>query len=536
MPKTEVKIPPLSGFDKSHHVLLTAKPGTLVPILCDEVIGNEPVDLESIFSAAMAPLATDTYMKVDLKVEAFFVPSRLLYGGFMDWLTNQPTYSPGVGTYKTVGIPHLRVSNGVAGFTGPGTLADYLGCRIAPADDPAVPTTLDVNILPWICYHRIYDDWYRAPLVQKKVFNNPVYDTAGFAGVSRLSTLPFVSYGNGQNKYFDESAKFDDGKYIFELRQRNFGFDYFTTALPHAQLGTAKGVSFTVSGGSGTISIAAIRGANSLQQFAERNELAGYRYEDYLRANYGADLTSGVAQRAVILGSGEIPVYSKGVYQTAPFYASDSGNPTANPFADTPGATYGAVDCSGGLRLVKDFKAQEPGWIMVLVSLVPKVTYSNGIERMFARYNIDESQTDMATPILQNVGNQPVYRYELTGRADDFINKGVFGWQDRYADFKYKPDRLAGLLRDGQSLDVFALQRSVTGSPEINSAFLQIPTDYLDQVAAVDGSISEFGYWLQVYHRYRVSMPLSPFAIPSLQDPAYEHGKSESIDVGGSRL
>ena len=85
----------------------------------------------------------------------------------------------------------------------------------------------------------------------------------------------------------------------------------------------------------------------------------------------------------------------------------------------------------------------------------------------------------------------------------------------------------------------FALQRTFddkANRPKISTNFLQIPTNYLDQVAAVAGSISNYGYWADTYFDYKVSMPLAEYSIPSLQDPAYEHGETVSVNKSGTQL
>lgn len=525
MPKVDVKVPRRSGFDKSFKNLLTSKCGTLTPILVDELIPNSRVNLRSIIAASLPPLASDTFMRCNLKVEAFFVPTRLLYGAFEDWLTKRPVYNPDSGEFDiNTGLPYLQVtSNDV--FT-PGSLADYLGLRAG-----SVTGTAKFNIFPFLAYHRIYDDWYRNTLVQSPVF----YRDSDSYGDGSVGTLPYSRFSSAMS--FGLASSFPDGSTLGSLRQRNFGFDYFTGAMPNAQLGDAQKIEWTTPavGSKGSFTIAALRAANSLQQFAERNQMAGLRYQDYIRANYGIDLSSGVAQRTILLGSGEIPVYSKGVYSQTT--ASPDGTTSVNnPFADSVGAQFGSAVCNGQLNLVDDFTAHECGYLMVLASLVPQVTYSAGVDRMLLRYNSNDSQTDMANPLLQNVGNQPIFEAELNGRVGGDSQLYVFGYTDRYADFKHKNDELHGLLRNGQSLQSFALQRFVTGSPRISAEFLRIPTDYLDGVAATDGAISNYGVWIDCYNSYRVSMPLAEYSIPSLQDPAYEHGNDVSIEVGGSRL
>ena len=155
---------------------------------------------------------------------------------------------------------------------------------------------------------------------------------------------------------------------------------------------------------------------------------------------------------------------------------------------------------------------------------------------MLKRYIGYGKQSDMANPILQNVGNEPIYAWQLSGTQALVNNKSVFGYNERYANWKDKTDEVHGILRDGQSLQSFALQRTFNLRPEINTGFLTIPTTYLDQVSAVAGDISNYGYWCDTYFDYKVSMPLARYSVPSLQDPAYEHGEDIVIDRSGKQL
>ena len=532
MPKVNVKVPHLNGFDKSFKHLLTSKVGTLTPIMCDEVCPGTKVHLKSALMAQLPPLATDTFMRVNLKVESFFVPHRLLYGGYTSWMTNEELRLPTAPqTILKARLPFLVLDEDDSPNSG--SLLDHLGLHFVSQ----ASAQEKFNIFPLLAYHRVYDDWYRNPNVQTPVFNRPLVNPTTTVPVS-VYNLPYVTFDDSYTGTlgFHLTTQFADGVALGSLRQRNFGFDYFTNAMPSPQRGDAQKVSIDTS--DNTFTIAALRAANSLQQFAERNILAGPRWQDFLKANYGVDLSDGVAQRSLYLGSGEINVYNRSVITTSANALSGSSTPNGNPFGGTTNAIgqaakFGDASASGELTLIDDFTANESGIIMVMASLVPVVTYGHGINRMFLRFNDDNSQTDMATPILQNIGNQPIYRSELTGKPTD---KGVFGYTDRYADFKTMFDQLSGIVRDGESLQAFALQRSISGSPEISSDFLQIPTDYMDQVTVVNGWLSNYGYWLDAYFDYKVAMPLDGYSLPSLQDPAYEHGRDVQINTNGSQI
>lgn len=548
--KVPVNVPKLSGFDKSHQNLLTTKCGTITPIMIDELIPGSKVRLKLALSASLPPLASDTFMRCSVKVEAFFVPFRLLAGSFESWFTDTEkkfaTYTSGGSSITTSGrtgyLPCIGGLNAtsdasaISAMTAVGGLFDYLGYK---SPNSVAITSYTVSAMPPLAYHRVYHDWYRNTLVQSDVFLPPT-QTAATAPTPASATImagtaPYLFFNSSAYPSYifgsTASLMLADGKYLYDLRQRNFGLDYFTTATPSPQQGSAEVVSFSTSGSTGQFSIAALRAANSLQQFKERNNLAGNLFVEQCRARYGVSPSDGVAQRSLYLGSAEYEVYTKGVFAQN----NDTQATNNNPFADVVGAQYGSAKATGNSILVENFEAKEPGYLLVNATLVPRVTYASGIHRRFTNYRGAGSLADLANPILQNVGPQPIYQYELNG-ALVTATPQVFGYTDRYATFKTMEDELHGLVRDGSSLQSFALQRGFTGTPTINSAFLEIPTNYMDQVTATSATISNFGCWMDCYFDYKVAQPLAKYSLPSLQDPAYEHGRTIVVHKGGNRL
>ena len=241
-------------------------------------------------------------------------------------------------------------------------------------------------------------------------------------------------------------------------------------------------------------------------------------------------MPAGVAQRSVLLGSFSVDAYSKGIVSSN--NNSSTSISTNNPFGSV-GAVYGNVHASGNHIVFDSFTANEPGCIMVLSSLVPVPNYSSGMSHYLYHFTAGSSgQSDVADPLLESVGPQPIYSSELNSSLSPL----VFGYSDRYAEYKDKYNEVHGLFVDGQSLSAFVLKRGFSGTPTINSSFLQIPTSALDEVAAVSSSISNYGYWAQFHFGYHSVMPLSRYVIPSLTDVAYEHGDSVVIDRGGTKL
>lgn len=552
--KAPVNVPKLSGFDKSHQNLLTTKCGTITPVLIDELIPGSKVHLKLALSASLPPLASETFMRCSIKVEAFFVPFRLLAGSFESWFTDTEKKFASYGSGPTVptarkgflpcvgGLDATNDAAAIAAMSGAGSLFDYLGCK-SPDANVFTSSGVAISAMPALAYHRVYHDWYRNTLVQSDVFLPPTQ--AGNAYPSPPSSVviaglsPFAFFNDQQGYVFNDTGKLmlADGVYLYQLRQRNFGMDYFTTATPSPQQGSAEVVTFSTAGATGQFSIAALRAANSLQQFKERNNLAGNLFVQQCYARYGVSPSDGVAQRSLYLGSAEYEVYTKGIYSNTndPNYGSTSNN---NPFSATVGAQYGSARATGNSTLVDTFEAKEPGYLLVNATLVPRVTYSSGIHRRFTNYVGAGSLSDLANPILQNVGPQPVYAYELNGYLGG-TSPFVFGYTDRYASFKTMEDELHGIVRDGNSLQSFALQRTFASSaigPQIGTGFLQIPTNYMDQVTSATADISTYGCWMDCYFDYKVAQPLAKYSLPSLQDPAYEHGRTIVVNKGGFRL
>lgn len=557
--KVPVKVARRSGFDKSHVHQGTSLPGTIYPIMLDEVIPNSKVNLRLSIGASMPPLASDAYMKCDLAVEAFFVPLRLCYGGFESWFCQREDNV--LDTFGTVSsyVPNMPVAQldfslggntGIKKFFGNRSLADALGMGYPQTNTSIV----SFNPLPFVAYHLCWQHYYRQSLVQKECFVRPSFEVIldesitgsakpYTAGMLPYMVMPIDSYIISCDSYASENQEkafcLADGVSLFSLRQRNWDYDYFTNAFPTPTLGDEMSVD-TVDG---AFTIASLRAANALQEFSEKNQLAGVKFADTLKSRYGASLANGVANRPICLGSARYNIYNKGALVTATNPSGNSDNTV--PWSDLAGTVLGNAYASGSDFLINGFVAEEPGYVLVNCTLVPTATYSSAVDRIFTRYCRGVgSITDMPTADLQGTGNEPIYVYELNG---GFANSpvspsgaAIFGYTDRYASFMTKHDRISGLFREGNTLSAMVLQRGgFVGSTgwRINSSFLEIPTNALDGVLVeyTDGN-NRFGYWFEAAFDYKVSMPLSQYSLPSLVNPAKEHGETVTIHRGGFRF
>lgn len=520
--RVPIDLPNRSGFDMSHENLGTAQCGSLVPVLVDELLPNDTVSLGSAFQVQLPPMASDFFGRVDFVLEAFFVPSRLLWGGWQSFMTHPtanpqyPANTPVQGRSKY--MPQLFINS--EDYLKRGSLADYLGIKGA---DPTVASP-SVNLLPFLAYHRIWDDWYRDSRIQAPLFYKPD-DTV--TNLNSVSYYPYFSGGvdspSQVNASLDSASLFADGVNVCSLRQRNWAKDYFTSASTLPQAGNAATLEFDVdTDGVGNFSIAALRSANSLQKWMERNNIAGYRYSDQIYAHYGIYPSDAIMDRCIYLGRHTQNVYTRSVFQTAKTEQNNHNN-----HFNTVGSKFGSSMCVGEGSLIDQIRVTEHGFLFVLASLVPHAYYSTGTRRYLNRRVVG----DIAFPLLSGMGDQAIMATELCSTADAST---VFGYTDLYAEYKYHDDEVHGLLVDDETLAAYALQRSFDEAPELSSEFLQIPVDFLDQVFATSNKAAGFSCWYDIYFPYKKISTLPEYSVPTLADMKNVH--KEYMSRGGKRL
>lgn len=591
-----VKVENRSGFDKSNLHLLTSKVGTITPIRKQLVIPSSGKCRVTVH-AELPPLAADAYIRSHVKLEAFYCPLRLCYGGFQSWFAEENILDPRTGEFTTAALPWGLIPAKIVGnhhdtesfadfisntadamhFFGPNSLSDYFGVHfnkdvtvLIPALSRASGNPRDeyyqghglydaygvyVNLFPYMVYSLIYHHYYRNKSVQ-----TPCFSPEGYVSTTRgnfcVGYLPYVAFSkdspaprvipfidDGMETYdeVDVATLFDevdfslpktlDGHNIFETRQRNWGDDYFASAKPTAQ--QTNPVTVQVDD-EGKFTIASLRAQNALADFADVNRYATPDYVQACMARYGVAPSSGVVQKPVLLGSDDIPMFTKGVSQTA---GSEDGigGTSSNPFirAGLIGASAGRASANGsGFDFTFDVK--EPGYVMIMATLVPEANYASGISKDMRNFISDGSLMDLPCSLLENIGDEPIDKFEVNASS----TPGVFGYVQRFLHHKIgEINQVSGLFRKGFSLQAFAPQRNITSwNSLIGSNFLKIDPTALDDVSAVDSLISQYGVMFDTYIEMFVNEPLSESALPSLVDPAREHGKSVYLKNGGSGL
>lgn len=489
-----VEIMDRSGFDMSHENLFTTTVGTLTPCYVEEVYPSDIISIGAWWTTKMPPFATNFYGHVDAKAEFFFVPNRMLWGGFQNFIVNTMSgdnidanvvgggnsSSAWTGAAPAEYVPKAQLP---ANVELNGTLADYLGYRLIGKRSSQ---TIISNALPFLAYHKIYDSYYRNALITKPFF------TEAHTGTSDVKNMPWLSI----TKTIGASESGCNGYTLNTLRQRCWAKDAYTTATVAPQFAEGANVTFGIDeGGEGSFSIASLRAANALQKFLERNNLGTVRYYDQILTHFGVRPCDGCMNKPIFLGQLTAPVYVNSVSaQNGNSYKPTYWTPgddemvmqvnNSNPWSDVGGSQYGQGMNVGEGSICDNFHIKEHGFIMGLFSIVPHANYATGVRRYLSRVY----SSDFVWPEFASIGDQPVYKSELWGGSG--ITSTVFGYNRRYYEAMYHDDEVHGEFIDGKTLQNFVTSRAFDSSVALNTQFMEIPTTALDDVF-VQGSVYE---------------------------------------------
>lgn len=564
-----------SVFNKNHSHATTLDSAYLVPIMWDRVV---PGDEKKIRYSGLARMATPIHPVMDeafLDVWAFYVPDRLwwchakeFYGENLDAEFNTD------GEYV---MPYLKPSqycvqtNGDFRSNGLGSLNDYFGFpfgdtpNLVEADEnPDLYCTAGLHR----CYQRIWNEYFRNTSVQpavlfndgdtvteselseimkiRKVCKLPDYFTSCLrepqAGEDVILPLgewaPVVSrntdvdleeyYSYGVNGYMDSR----DAIRFTNVHPNSPGYD---TQGGYLDLGTnvvayKDGTAYGVSNNTGytyinplhpmnlwadltsasSTTINNLRAAITVQQLLEKDAIAGKFYQRILQAHFGVLTPDSTLSRCELLGASRTNIGMRQVLQTSSTVVDAGGNTTSTPQGNA--AAVSVTNVANEWICNKAFT--EPGFIMVLAAVRPIHSYSQGIDCLLTKLQ----RYDHYWPVFDNLGNQPVYAHELCtffDRPSMMQRDYVFGYKPAWSEYKYKPNRVSGLMRpDAQgTLASWNYSTKFEGIPVLNSDFVSEDERLIDRTIAVP---DEPQFLLDSYFEYTDIKSMSVHSTPGL--------------------
>lgn len=538
IPQPKVK---KSKFNLSHENLLTCNMGKLVPIYVEDVLPGDKFKVKHNMKIRMQPLKTPMMTSINAYVYDFFVPYRLIWDNAGRFFTTYKQLPNPDGTLQDAPVlPYVALTNATRKWFSYGGLMDYVGIPIGDGTQSSSSAVnfspIHYNSLPFRAYQLIYNEFFRD---------------------ENLDSELVINKGDGQETDLDT---------LLTLRTKCWKKDYFTSALPFAQRGadvtipiagdepvnvtissdgdlnltsnysiednagnelnlspngtpnTSYGpVTAEVSGSQhnvqyhsglkGSVDLSNVSGATinelrtsfALQRWLERSARAGARYIEQIKAHFGVTSSDARLQRPEFLGAHKVPILMSEVLQTS---ATEDTSVQANP------AGY-----AGNTALNGSFKRffEEHGVIVSLLCVAPDPVYSS----MCPRYFLKSDVLDFAFPEFANLGEQEIWNAEVYSQGLTNDNaKNLFGYQSRYAEYKYHPSSVHGQFRNTE-LNFWHLARVFENSPALNSSFVHYDSDSMNRIFAVDDG-SYNNVLAEIYNDVKAIRPLPKYGIPSI--------------------
>ena len=498
--------PKTNMFNLSHDKKLTMQMGDLIPILCEEVLPGDEWKCNAEHFVRLAPTIAPIMHRVDVCKHYFFVPNRLIWDNWEDFITNENT--------------DLIVPNITLGATvGAGSLADYLG--VQSNNNPVQ----NINSLPFRAYNLIFNEYYRDQnLVDER--DVPLGDEgSGPVTIARrawqkdyfTSALPFTQKGDPVLLPLGQTApvvsNYEDVEYVNQdestaasgnIQIDNGGFLLDSAGFPINNFRERTGLEADLSEATAS-SVSDLRLAVRLQEWLERNARGGTRYIENILSHFGVYSKDARLQRPEYLGGGCKPLQISEVLQTSGTLDSDIGT--------SPQGNMSGHGISVGSDYSFKRRFTEHGYIFCIMSVMPKTAYMQGVRRHFMK----QTPLDYFWPSFAHIGEQPIYVGELYNTGNPEENREVFGYQSRYCEYKYIPSSTHGDFKvaeeDGDNLSFYTMARYFENKPTLNSDFVSSnPTQRI--YASLEEDVDKM--WCQIYNKITVKRKIPKFSNPYL--------------------
>ena len=533
LPSAEVE---RSTFDMSYSWKGTHQTNRIVPILLQEVLPGDTFNVKTTAFSRLATPLKPIYDNLTADIHYFFVPTRLVWDHWQNFMGERDDIDDDP---AELSVPQLNIDLDVQLQTQ--NLADYFGLPLYDQRN----VDIQVNTLPFRGYELIWNDWYRNESLTSKTTvpkddgpDNPSIFGLGFIKTRHkradyfTRALPWPQKGDpvflplGTNapvvgigvsgaadftasnvQVYETGMETGDGPKTY-VRASELGSDANDLYLQGA--GAAGRENYPSIFADLTKATAAtindIRTAFQIQRLLERDARGGTRYISILLSHFNVQSPDFRLQRPEFLGSG-------------------SGRITINPVASTTAYTDGeqqvpqgnlSAVATGVVKAGFNHSFTEHGYLFGLMSCRADLTYQNGMDRIWTR----KTRYDYYWPALSHLGEQQILNREIWFNPDDIgpdsSNQETWGFQERYAEYRYNPGRITGKFRsaDPESLDVWHLAQDFEELPLLDTPFL-LEDPPIERIVAVP---SEPDLLTDVWHEIKATRPMPIYAVPGMVD------------------